>query len=445
VILREHQKEAVKAIEDRFRYTNKQYIEMPTGSGKTITFLHYAKTFHENVLIIVPSIQLMNQIYEEALKFYDKKIVSRKGGNYNDILRMVHICVIHSVKGEYLRILEQENYDLVIFDEAHHIQSESYRKFLKAYEEENSCDDEPKYLGVTATPDRLDGKFLQELLGKCSFKLDLQELIQKKVLCDVEGFSVKTGMDLSDIDIHNGDFSLKHLYKKLCTDSRNKMIVNLIQENMIDRKTIVFCINIEHSKGIAGLLNEGGIESVHIDGTMNLSQRAAILSAFREGQKRVLCNCQLLTEGFDEPSIDGIILARPTRSKALFTQMIGRGLRLSPGKKNCKIIDVVDAHRSLAGFNTLIEDVAYPDPEKFKSIREIQDHLYKEKLKVTEFRLERADLIKTNSYESAFATEWMMKYIKENKIPFYEPLSIDEGSFLVWHDKLRKEYKTWRQ
>lgn len=444
MLLRDHQKNAVRVITETFKFTNKQYIEMPTGSGKTITFLSYAKNNHKRVLIIVPSIQLLEQVYEESLKFYDKKMVSRKGGNHVDKPRDIHICVIHSIKGKYLEMLTGMDFDLVIFDEAHHIQADSYRRFLKEYDQRNECDDKVFYLGVTATPDRLDGKILNELLEECSFKIEIQELIKKKYLSDIEGFSVKTGIDITKVDSHNGDFSLQHLYKKLCNDSRNEMIIKLIQDEMKDRKSIVFCINIEHSKDINQLLAKKNISSAHIDGTMSFSQRSAILSAFREGQIKVLCNCQLLTEGFDEPSIDGIILARPTRSRALFTQMVGRGLRIYPGKKNCKIIDVVDSHTSLAGFNSILEDIPYPSPSKFKSIDEIKDHINKERLKITEFRIERADLLKKNKYDDLCATNSMLEQLTERQIQFFEPLSFDEASFLIWHDNLKKEYLKWQ-
>jgi len=437
--LRDYQNQAINSIRESFKESPRQYIEMPTGSGKTITFLSYARKYHKNILIIVPSRELLNQVYETSLLFYHSSEISRKGNGFNEKIALVHICIINSIRSEYLEFIAPREFDLTIIDEAHHLQSDSYKCLINRRADIFKQND-MKILGVTATPDRLDGKLLKDILYKCSFSISVQDLIDRGGLCDVEGFSVKTNIDLSEIDHHNGDFSLKQLYNKLSTSNRNNLIIDICKNDMKNRKTLIFCINIQHSKEINELLNSKGISSCHIDGTMDTKKRNSILSAFRLGEIDILCNCQLLTEGFDEPSINGILLARPTRSRALFMQMIGRGLRIFIGKKKCKIVDIVDNHKRLAGFNHLISDCDYPEMTSFKSIRDIQKHIREEGLKITDFIIQRTDLLNERPMDDLEATESQTNYLDIKNIYYQHPISFDEASFLIWHDKLKKEF-----
>lgn len=436
--LRDYQNEAIQTIKDTFKEKNRQYVEMPTGSGKTITFLSYAKQNHKKILIIVPSKELQNQVYETALKFYFSLEISRRGNKYEEKPKSVHIAIINSIRGEHLDVLAKYPFDLVIIDEAHHSHADSYKRFLK---DKTDYDPDTKILGVTATPERRDRQLLDDIFYVKSFKLTIQEMIQNKHLCDVEGYCVKTKIDISQIDQHNGDFSLTHLYKALSIELRNNLILSLCKNEMKDRKTLIFCINVKHSQEINDLLNANGIYSAHIDGSMNEKERKAILSSFREGQVNCLCNCQLLTEGFDEPSIDGIVLARPTTSRSLFIQMIGRGLRTFPNKKNCKIIDIVDNGRNMVGFNSLCTAIKkLPEIQSFNSFKEIKDHVEREIININEFKIERVNLFGSKDIDQEEATESMIDYLKLNDVEYYEPLFFSEGSFLIWMNELKKEY-----
>ena len=437
--LRDYQKEAIAIIKETFDGCYRQYIEMPTGSGKTVTFLSYAKENHKCVLIIVPSVELLNQVYETALLFYSKSEISRKGNRYDEDPKRLHISTIQSLRGEYLQLLHKYPHDLIIIDEAHHAQAESYKRFIRLKTDyyHEKCQ---RFLGVTATPDRADGQLLNDILYKCSYRIKIQDLIEREYLSDIEGFSVKTNIDLSGIHDHNSDFSIIDLYKKLCVDSRNQMIVDLCKKEMIGKKNLIFCINIQHSKEINKMLNDQGLSSKHIDGKMNDIERHSILKSFRNGEISFLTNCQLLTEGFDEPSIDGIILARPTKSISLFIQMIGRGLRIYPSKKTCKIIDIVDNHKLSVGFNNLVDEEKYNHIKNFKSIKDIINHVHENNLQLSEITIERVDLLGLVRYKDNVATPSMIDYLEKNDICFLYPLSFEEGCFLVWKDKLQKEY-----
>lgn len=436
--LRQYQLDAISTIKETFKHSNRQFVEMPTGSGKTVTFLSYASQNHKRILIIVPSKQLLKQIYESSQLFYEANEISRKGNRYNEPIKKVHIVISNSIRGEYLKKLTHLNFDLVIIDEAHHSQANSYSRFIN---QKTSLFPNQKFLGVTATPDRIDGKLLEELLKVCSYKISINDLINQKYLSDIEGYCIKTNIDISDIDNHNKDFSILQLYKKLNREDRNNLILETYKIKLKDRKTIVFCINVDHSLELKKLFTENGISCAHIDGKVKSAKRNAILSSFRNGETSVLFNCQLLTEGFDEPSINGIILARPTSSKSLFLQMIGRGLRIFPGKSNCKIIDIVDNNKSLTGFNQIITESRLKPIDQFKSIDEIIFHIKKEELKISEFLIERTNiLIDQPSYHDLNATDSMIDYLNANEITFFEPISLNEASFLIWLNELKREY-----
>ena len=268
----------------KLRKAVRQFVEMPTGSGKTITFLYFAKKYDLNTLIIVPTKELMRQVYETSLLFFPKDRISRKGDKFNENFKQVHICIVNSITEKYGNKLFYEEFELIIVDECHRAHGSIYKRFLNNYFEFLP----PMILGVTATPDRLDGKLLQTLFDKCSFKLKVDEMIERGHLSEIEGYRIKTKVDLSNLDCHNGDYSIKDLYKELSTNSRNEIIVNLCKDEMKNRKTLIFCINIQHSQEINKLLNDHGLSSAHIDGTMNHIERKTILTAFLGKEKYLI-------------------------------------------------------------------------------------------------------------------------------------------------------------
>lgn len=431
--LRPYQYHVIDCIKKAFESTNKQYIVMPTGAGKTFSFLSYAKDNHKKILVIVPSIELLNQVYDSALFFFDKGHVSRKGGDFEGKIQDVHICTIQSTRNGYIDKLKEKGFDLIIIDEAHHSLADSYQRLISVLEDDNY------FLGVTATPERSDG-VLENVLKLRSCNIEIHDLIEQGFLSDLEGYRIKTHIDINDVDSHNGDFSINELYKKLCTDKRNQIVLDAYKKLLYDRKTLVFCINIKHSQMLCKLFNDQGISSMHIDGSMDSAERKKILDVFRAGAISCLFNCQLLTEGFDEPSVDGLILARPTRSRALFRQMIGRGLRTFPGKENCIAVDIADSHRSTKGFTSITNEESYfHQPEHFSGIKSLREHINREEISHVETSIERADLIAHSPIRETQATFSMKEYIEKNGLYLDPMLDFDEGAFIVWYNELKKE------
>lgn len=440
--LRPYQEEAILAIKESFKDCKRQYIEMPTGSGKTITFLKYAKDNHKNILIIVPSVELQKQCYETASRLFDPKQITRKGNGYDEKISNnpalnnghVHICITNSLKPAYTQRLISIGFDLLILDECHHVQGSSYRRLIESLSKlKDLC-----ILGVTATPDRRDGISIKTQLFKRSFKVSMEKLIEQGYLSDLEGYIVKTNIDISDLDNHNGDFSLSELYKRLSSKNRNEIILNVCKD-ISERRNLVFCINIRHAQEVSRLLNDNGLKSQAIYGEMDQVKKKQILCDFRSGKINFLCNCQLLTEGFDEPSIDGIVLARPTSSRSLFIQMIGRGLRLYPGKEYCKVVDIVDNNAKTSTFTELLTSEKTKVIEKFRGIRELKQSVEIDISKSIEIRLERSLMLGKKKSDDMQATPQMLKYLEKNNVVHFPCVSFDDGSFLIWMNELKKD------
>lgn len=342
--LRSYQKECIQAIEYNFKSCERQLIQLPTGSGKTIIFLEYLKKNSKKSLIICPSVQLKQQIFNESKKtLNDRNIIinDRYKTKNPDVLIITSACLNYKNNVDYLNKI---NFDHIIIDEAHHAQSDTYKNFLNNLKIKSF-----KLLGVTATPERLDGKCLLEIFGKITFKINILNMIEQGYLCDIEATRIKTNIKT---EIYNKpyDFSADFL-KSLDIETRNKIIIKTYLDNCQNKKTLIFCLNVEHSIAIANDLKSKGVLAEYIHGQLSNLQRKNILKRFRNGEIQVLTNCQILTEGFDEPSIESIIITRPTKSKALYCQMIGRGLRLFKGKDICYLYELTDNQHKICTFS----------------------------------------------------------------------------------------------
>ena len=240
--------------------------------------------------------------------------------------------------------LDPDRFFLIVVDEAHHATAKTYRRILKylgVFEP-----DTPKLVvGFTATPKRGDGEGLDAVFEEIVYSRTLPEMIGAGYLSPVVGFRVETDVDLSRVKTRMGDFVVSHLSRAVNVEKRNRLVVDVFRSRLKEKQTLCFCVDVAHAHSLAGAFNAAGISAGAVSGDMDHSERSEILSNFRKGQIRVLANCMVLTEGYDEPSVEGVILARPTKSALLYTQMIGRGTRLHPGKENVTVIDIVDATR----------------------------------------------------------------------------------------------------
>jgi hypothetical protein len=258
--------------------------------------------------------------------------------------------------GVRLSRLNPESFSIVVVDEAHHAVAESYRRIfqrLGLFSPENH-----RYLvGFTATPRRGDSQGLGQVFEQVCYSRDLREMISAGYLCPIRGWRVDTDLSLDGVTVRHGDFVEGQLARVVNTPSRNRLLTIAYMRLTNHRRAIVFCVDVQHAKDVSVAFNEAGVRSEPVWGEMARDERRETLRRFSKGEIQVLTNCNLLTEGFDEPEITCVIMARPTKSKLLYAQMIGRGTRLNPGKPDVMVVDVADNSRThmLPGLHSLFD------------------------------------------------------------------------------------------
>jgi len=276
--LRDYQKECLEEIHKH----KKQLIQLPTGSGKTIIFLSYLRKFSKKCLIIVPTIDLKYQVYESAMNmFHPSEIFIRdKDDDYKEAL--LTIVVAQSLRSNIFRdFVKNQKFDHIVIDEAHKAFSSLYMQFLNFYDDYFNA---YKLTGFTATPERPDKKPLLQIFQKFTYKKSIYELIEKKHLCNIKCFRIFTKNSLNS-DAKYADFKMVEL-KNLDNYSRNKLIYDTYFENCIGKKTLIFCISVDHAEKIADYFRkEKGVKAQHISGLQSISHRKNILEKFRSGGK----------------------------------------------------------------------------------------------------------------------------------------------------------------
>lgn len=333
-VLHEHQADyLIQTQVDRKNRVKASLVVLPVGTGKTTIALedmkHYASDLEDfRGLVLVPSLDLKNQWEIEIAKSFQG-------------MRSVEVLTYHKASKNYKND-SKRRYDYIVVDEAHHGVAPVLKKVITHY-------DPDFLLGLTATDQRLDKRKLEEVFGSYETKLTLEEAIQKGVLCPIKGYRLETNVDLSAVRFNGKDYVNGQLEREIRIPSRNEAIVDVLEEYFKEKLTrkpgIVFCVNVAHAKEMARLLNRRGFEAASVDGTDKLRFRK--IQDYMNGKIQFLCTCSLLTEGWDAPHTTVIVMARPTLSRVLYTQQLGRGTRKSPGKESLYVIDVVDQYGAL--------------------------------------------------------------------------------------------------
>lgn len=348
-----YQEKVLQAIENDS--SSSQLISMPTGTGKTITFLFQALKMKKPVLILVHREELLNQTLEKAILIGFKKdeigIIS--SGNKDEI-KPLTIAMVQTLN----RNLEKYSCDSIlsmIVDEAHHSLASSYMDIFKHFKihEENKL-----LLGFTATPLRGDRKMLETIYKSHSFKMTLSEATQLGFICPVYGIKIQIEKSLSQIDTVNGDYDIVQLDKVMNCDEINHLIVDKLTK--LDKfPGIIFCTSIDHTHKLAKLLREKGLRAIGISYKTPKKTLEKIFRFLKEGRLHFIVNAVKLTEGFDYPPIQSIIIARPTRSPVLYKQMIGRGLRKSEGKYDCIVMEFAANDQSMINWEDIDENCSF--------------------------------------------------------------------------------------
>ena len=379
--LRPYQQEALDSmLQAESNGISKQLVVLPTGAGKTVLFAQLPIMRKESLpmLVLAHRSELLIQA-KDKIETINKDLsvgieqAENKAG-YSDVV----IASVPTLGRESSSRIEQyprDYFKTIVVDEAHHAAAPSYRRILDYFKPD-------LLLGVTATPQRSDSVRLIDVFQEIVYYKSIQDLIKEGWLSPLVGYRVKTSTDISDVEIQNGEYKQDQLIEAIDNPSRNNSIVTAYNDLANDKKTVVFAAGVDHAGNLAEAFRKNGSSVRVIIGTTPEEERRQILSDFKSGAVTVLVNVGVLTEGFDEPSIEAIILAKPTRSSLLYTQIVGRGTRLFEGKEHCMIIDIADTTRGKKpiGLPTLLGMPAEFDLQG-QSLTDIADEF--EKLKET--------------------------------------------------------------
>ena len=332
--LRPYQEEAKAAVLKEWDEGHgKTLLVLPTGTGKTIVFSGITEECvrrGERVLILAHRGELLDQAADKLKKAtglgcsVEKAEQSCLGSWYRVVVGSVQTLM----REKRLSGFSQDYFDDIIIDEAHHAISDSYQTILRHF-------DKAKVLGVTATPDRGDMKNLGQVFDSLAYEYTLPQAIKEGYLSPIKAVTIPLKLDLSGVTMQSGDFKASDIDTAL--DPYLYQIADEMKNYCADRKTVVFLPLVKTSQKFRDILNERGFRAAEVNGES--PDRAEILEDFDNGRYDVLCNSMLLTEGWDCPSVDCVIVLRPTKVRGLYCQMVGRGTRLCEGKENLLLLD----------------------------------------------------------------------------------------------------------
>lgn len=350
ISLRPYQKEIIDLIIQSPE--KRQLISLPTGTGKTIIFSELAKKLNIPTLILAHRDELIQQAKDKLLSVWSDANPGIVKAKFNETDHNVTIGSVQTLARTKRREQLRPDIGLIITDECHHAAANSYKRI---YDQYHVLDAESAngtlHVGFTATPMRNDKKGLATIYDKITYEGQFIDFVSAGYLCDLEFQGVESSLDLDGVKTtqlsgYGRDFQIGQLSQTVNTEELRHNIITAYQEHAQDRKhTLGFAVDRDHAWALHQSFIMAGIASGYIDGETPADERKEILEQFRTGEIQVLWNILVLTEGFDFPEVDCILLARPSKSPGLLTQIIGRGTRPAPGKANCLILDIAHAHR----------------------------------------------------------------------------------------------------
>jgi superfamily II DNA or RNA helicase len=442
VKLRPYQIDAINAIRVKFQSgITRQLLVLPTGTGKTCVFaaVPSALGITKRVLILVHREELANQAADKYKRWNpDARVaveMAERRANDPDTVVVASVQTLRK-GGKRLLALNPTDFGAIITDEAHHATADSY---MSIYEHFGVLSNENKILllGVTATPNRADGEGLSRVFQEIVYSMGILDAIKAGWLSNLVGYRVSTGQSLDNVHTRCGDFATDELASAVNNAQRNSLVVKHWKEKAQNLQTLVFCVDIAHAKAMAETFRTYGVAAEAVWG--DDERRAEKLDALRSGAIRVICNCAILTEGYDDWHIGCIVMARPTKSQLLFVQCCGRGTRIPDGvnnlceekqagraiaKENCILLDVVDATSkhslvtlpSLFGLGERMDMKGKTITAALKKVEEVQEQHPNADLE------QAPDLDKLESYAESvdlFSMKWASEVL--------------EGSTLQWH------------
>lgn len=332
--LRPYQEEARAKVQQEWKEGRKRtLLVLPTGCGKTIVFskiIEDCVKMGERVLVLAHRSELLEQASDKLMTATGLETALEKAENTSigSWFRVVVGSVQTMQREKRLSQFPPNHFDTIVIDEAHHAISDGYQRVLEHFGEAN-------VLGVTATPDRGDMRNLGSYFDSLAYEYPLVDAIKSGYLSKITAITIPLELDISTVSQQAGDFKVSEIGTAL--DPYLEQIADEMVKQCKDRKTVVFLPLVKTSQKFRDILNAKGFKAAEVNGESK--DRAEILEDFDKDKYNVLCNSMLLTEGWDCPTVDCVVVLRPTKVRALYSQMVGRGTRLAPGKENLLLLD----------------------------------------------------------------------------------------------------------
>jgi len=428
VVWRPYQQECKKEIKSNYdQGITRQLIVSATGTGKRIMAVDIMRHF-ERSLFVAHREELIMQAYDEIEKFWPMHAGIIKGSLF-EIDKRIVVASVQTLTNRLDR-MDPGMFNFIVIDEAHHYVSPTYLRVARHFT--------PKLLTAwTATPKRLDGLSLSNVIDKIVFQYNIRDGITDGYLAPIEAYQVRTQSDLSHVKRTAGDFNIKDLSEEVDTELRNTLIVAKYKQYAEGKSGLAFCVDMNHAYNLRDKFREEGVNAeTVVSDTERCPNRSELVAAYANGEIDVLTNVNILTEGYDYNDIGCIMMARPTQSETLYTQCIGRGTRLKSvdfinrnGNDKCIILDFVDNTGKLSLVNAyeLEKDLPIEDrmflPEQYK-LKLIEERERKKRLHVFTYGSDsNVDILKlpeVKVWDSAKmlepATEKQLDWLKRENI-----------------------------
>ncbi|MDU1566434.1 MAG: DEAD/DEAH box helicase [Clostridium sp.] len=441
ITLRDYQKDCISQI-NAMKIGMRKIAYLATGAGKTIIMSEVAKNTTGRVLIVVDQFELRKQTIDKLIKVgVNKDEIGSVQGKFDDVDKRIVVAtrqsLTHPKSDRFDRILNYGAFNTVMIDECHRAVSQ-VKKII------DLVANNTKVIGFTATP---FNQQLKSIFTDFIYKKDIVSLIEEGYLCSPRCFTVSTNTDLSGVKTVGGEYVQSQLSDVVDNAERNAIIVKAYKDYVEDRKhCLVFATSIEHAENLTKTFNLNGISAKSVDSSDDSKEREDTIKEFKEGKFKVLVNVAILTTGFDFEELDAIIMARPTKSKILYTQCIGRGLRLAEGKEDCLIVDITDNVKSHSLLSTKsIFDIE--DDETIKEAKERKKYEVEEKIREVEeqkrldeelerIKLEEIDLFNRNIYNitEISSYDWFFNTVNNKSVAILS-ITPDRSIFIVKNDE----------
>src|SRR6185312_5122082 len=373
--LRPYQADALASSLKRWKAgVARQLIVHPTGCGKSILFstLRSHHGFTGKILILVHREELAAQAAAHVKRWNPDlnvgvEMANRKCSSWDDVV-VAGVQTVGRAGSKRIERFWPEKFSAIVVDEAHHASSSGYRNVFQYFGVDKP--DAPRLLlGVTATPNRSDGTPLAEVFDEIVHQFTIRKAIEDGWLVDLKAVQVRTKTNLDGVNVRAGDFATGELEETVNTAERNRLVVASWIKAAAPRQAVAFCVDVQHAQDMAAMFQANGTRCEAVWGEM--PNRAEVLAAFKNREIDVLSSVMVLTEGWDYPGLECVLLARPTKSRLVLAQQVGRGTRLPEGvnnlleaeaagvplnKRDCLVIDFVDntSRHSLAGVGSLV-------------------------------------------------------------------------------------------